>query len=372
MTLRKSFIKVMNSTISHQTLTYNGAEARTALCGDQLHCIIIPSYGLRIEDQIAAIKEAEHHLSDYFQMSAVFKRYFLSDIANQASLLPEIEPCAVSVIQQPPLCGSKVVLWIVMERGADFKLQPDGVWEDSRGRLIQGDAPMSAYDSVAETREYLTRFAAALRARGGNLRDNCLRTWFMVHDVDRNYRGVVKGRNEVFAEEGLREHFIASTGIGGSPAKSLVTFNAIADLSVMPGQITFIKGSSHLNPTIEYGVAFERATAVDYPDYRKVYVSGTASIDNKGQIVAPGDIERQTERMIENIEVLLHEADCGLEDVMSLIVYLRDIADYEAVDSIFEYRLPGVPRVLLLAPVCRPQWLVETECIAIRPKDATR
>ncbi|MDE6534736.1 MAG: hypothetical protein K2K82_01855 [Muribaculaceae bacterium] len=362
----------MNSTISHQTFTYSGAEARTALCGDQLHCIITPSCGLRFEDQLAAVCESERHLADYFRMSPVFKRYFLSDIVNQASLLPEIEPCAVSVIQQPPLCGSKVVLWIVMERGADFQLQPDGVWEDSRGRIIQGDTPVSAPDSAAETREYLTRFAAALSARGGNLRDNCLRTWFMVHDVDHNYGGIVRGRNEIFAEEGLKDHFIASTGIGGSPAASLVAFNAVADLSVKPEQINFIKGGSHLNPTIEYGVAFERATAVDYPDYRKVYVSGTASIDNKGQVVAVGDIEKQTERMIENIEVLLHEADCGLEDVMNLIVYLRDIADYEAVDSIFEYRLPGVPRVLLLAPVCRPQWLVETECIAIRPKDATR
>lgn len=371
MTLRKSFFKIMNSNISHQTFTYDGAEAETALCGDQLHCIITPSVGLRFEHQIASVSEAVSHLSEYFQMTPVFKRYFLSDIANQASMLPREETCAVSVIQQPPLCGAKVVVWVVMERGADFQLQPDGVWADSKGRVICGDSMVCGLDSADETREYLSRFSTALKARGGSLADNCLRTWFMVHDVDRNYAGVVRGRNEVFAEEGLHRHFIASTGIGGSPDKSLVAFNAIADLSVKPEQITFIKGASHLNPTIEYGVAFERATAIDYPDVRKVYVSGTASIDNKGQVVAVGDVERQTERMIENIEVLLREADCELTDVMHLLVYLRDIADYEAVNSIFEYRFPGVPRVILLAPVCRPQWLVETECIAIRRKDAS-
>ena len=125
MTLRKSFFKIMNTTISHQTFTYNGAEARTALCGNQLHCIITPSAGLRFEDQVAAADEAERHLRDYFEMTPVFKRYFLSDIANQGGMLPANEHCAVSVIQQPPLCGSKVVVWIVMESGADFKLEAD-------------------------------------------------------------------------------------------------------------------------------------------------------------------------------------------------------------------------------------------------------
>ena len=372
MTLSKSFFKVMNSNISHKTFSYNGAEAATALCGDQMHCIITPSAGLKFKDQVAAACEATGHLAEYFRMVPIFKRYFLSDIANQAALLPQEEQCAVSVIQQPALCGSKVVVWIVMERDADFTLQADGVWTDSKGRIIQGDSAVSGSDSAEETRAYLNRFSEALKVRGGNLADHCLRTWFMVHDVDRNYAGVVRGRNEVFAAEGLKEHFIASTGIGGSPAGSLVAFNAVADLSVKPEQVTFIKGATHLNPTIEYGVAFERATAVDYPDFRKVYVSGTASIDNKGQVVAVGDIERQTERMIENIEVLLREAECELTDVMHLLVYLRDIADYEAVDAIFEYRVPGVPRVLLLAPVCRPQWLVETECIAIRRKNEAR
>lgn len=372
MTLSKSFFKIMNRNISHMTFSYNDALADTALCGDQLHCIITPSAGLRYADQVRAVCEAVCHLEEYYQMAPIFKRYFLSDIANQASLLPEDEPCAVSVIQQPPLGGSKVVAWVVMERNADFRREADGVWADSKGRIIQGDMKPAGGDSAEETREYLRRFSQVLATRGGSLADNCLRTWFMVHDVDRNYGGVVRGRNEVFAEQGLKEHFIASTGIGGSPEKTLVAFNAIADLSVKPKQITYLKGASHLNPTIEYGVAFERATAVDYPDYRKVYVSGTASIDNKGQVVAVGDIERQTERMLENIEVLLSEAGCELTDVMSFIIYLRDIADYEAVKSVFDYRLPCAPKVLLLAPVCRPQWLVETECIAIRPHNASR
>lgn len=361
---------MMETQIQYKTFIYGDAEAQTALFAEgrrELHCIITPSAGLRFADQLAASLEAERHLQDYFGMKVVFKRYFLTDAANQASMLPAYGQCAISVIQQPPLNGSKMAMWVIMEQGADFRRSADGLWEDSRGRIIMGDSKSEGDTSYEETFEYLSRFAAALRQRGGTLADNCLRTWFMVHDVDRNYSGVVRGRNELFAREGLKEHFIASTGIGGSPVDgSLVAFNAIADLTVTPEQITYIKGASHLNPTIEYGVAFERATAVDYRDRRHVYVSGTASIDNKGQIVAVKDIERQTARMIENIEVLLAEAGCEKTDIMHLLVYLRDMADYDVVNETFNQLMPGVPKVLLLAPVCRPEWLVETECMAVR------
>lgn len=359
----------MEHQVKYKTFSYGNAEAQTALFDEgrrEAHCIITPSAGLRFGDQLRTALDARRHLEDYFAMKSVFVRYFLSDVANQAALLPVNEDCARSVIQQPPLNGSKVSLWVVMEQDADFRRSDDGVWEDSRGRLIMGDDHSAGESSREETANHLEHLALALKSRGGNLADNCLRTWFMVHDVDRNYGGVVSGRNEVFAREGLKEHFIASTGIGGTPRQGLVAFNAIADLSLKPGQVTYIKGASHLNPTIEYGVAFERATAVDRDGTRHVYVSGTASIDNKGQVVAVGDIGRQTARMLENIAVLLDEAGCDRNDIMHLIVYLRDIADYDVVNQSFEELMPGVPRVIVLAPVCRPAWLVETECIAVR------
>lgn len=49
------------------------------------------------------------------------------------------------------------------------------------------------------------------------LANNCIRTWFFVQNVDVNYAGVVKARNEVFVTQNLTEHthYIASTGIGG-------------------------------------------------------------------------------------------------------------------------------------------------------------
>ena len=49
-----------------------------------------------------------------------------------------------------------------------------------------------------------------------------------------------------------------------------------------------------------------------------------------------------------------------------MIVYLRDISDYGVVKGIMNDRFSDIPKAIVLAPVCRPGWLIETECIAIK------
>lgn len=96
-------------------------------------------------------------------------------------------------------------------------------------------------------------------------------------------------------------------------------------------------------------------------------ISGTASINNEGKIMYPGDIRRQTMRMWDNVHALLDEAGCSWDNVGHIIVYLRDLSDYAVVNSMFRERFPDIPHVIVLAPVCRPGWLVEMECMAVKP-----
>ena len=116
-------------------------------------------------------------------------------------------------------------------------------------------------------------------------------------------------------------------------------------------------------------MSFERGTYIDYADRRHVFISGTASINNKGEIMFPKDVEKQTRRMWENVEALLKEADCTYDNVMEMVVYLRDVADYEIVKALYEERFADKPYVITLAPVCRPGWLVEMECMAIKQQN---
>ena len=51
------------------------------------------------------------------------------------------------------------------------------------------------------------------------------------------------------------------------------------------------------------------------------------------------------------------------EDIYPL---LDIIADYDLVCKLFEERFPKKPYVIVQAPVCRPSWLVEMECMATK------
>ena len=308
---------------------------------------------------------------------AVLKRYFLSDAANQADILmaTQVEHCncAISVVEQPPLDGTKVALWVYLQTEVLTRTLPHGDYEVSHGgyRHIWSASNFNkASKSEYQTRLLLNDYVMRLAEQGCSLADNCIRTWFFVQNVDVNYGGVVKARNEVFLTQNLTEktHFIASTGIAGRHAdhEVLVQMDAYAVAGLQAGQVHYLYAPTHLNPTYEYGVSFERGTYIDYGDRRHVFISGTASINNRGEIMYPGDIRRQTERMWENVETLLAEAECTFEHVGHLIVYLRDIADYAVVEAMFEERFPNIPKVYLQAPVCRPGWLIEMECMAVK------
>lgn len=294
----------------------------------------------------------------------VVKRLFLSDAANQAPLLNEESgACAVSVIQQPPLDGSKVAMWIYLNTAG-------GTEHNGYTHMWQMGLTQPCGGSAAQTASVLERYAASLDAQGANLERDCVRTWFYVRDVDTQYAGMVEARKEHFLGQGLTPdtHYISSTGIHGIPADrhAIIQLDTYAVKGLASGQQYYVRALSHLNPTIEYGVTFERGTVVDYGDRSHCLISGTASIDNQGRVVHVGDIRLQTLRMWENVEALLREGGFQMDDMAHIIVYLRDMADYATVKQMFAERFPDVPVVLTLAPVCRPEWLIEMECMAIR------
>ena len=303
----------------------------------------------------------------------VLMRFFVSDPANQAESIRKkmVFDCPVSIIGQAPLNGTKVAAMVWCRQSAAICRVSDRmhkVTERGIDEYWYTGGVSNTDGSYNQTVSLLDELSSGLEAQGLTLESNCMRTWLFVQNIDVNYKGVVDGRNTVFDRHGLTPdtHFIASTGIEGRTENcaNKVMLDAVAVSG--PGiLVDYLHGASHLNRTSQYGVRFERGTKVEYPDRNHVYISGTASIDNNGKILYEGDIVRQTERMIENVGVLLAEAGCGFGQVGSMIIYLRDSADYAVVKEIFDKRFPECPRVIVQAPVCRPGWLVEMECIAI-------
>lgn len=340
----------------------------------EVHAMVsVEPRGDSFADQLLRLRAAETALLTSPMAagaSVVFRRYFLSDATNTAHLLGDDE--TATCIQQPPLDGSKVAMWIYMEQGVEARREAGGVAvveHNGYRQLWQMGRTAAGGDSATQTRILLEEYEDMLSRHGADIATDCIRTWFHVRDVDTQYAGMVAARKANFDANGLtaETHYVASTGIGGSPADpgEMVQFSALALTGLAPSQRRNLRALSHLNKTIDYGVTFERGTLVEFGDRGHAYISGTASIDNRGNVVHLGDIRRQTLRMWENVEALLAEGGMTLDDTMQIIVYLRDMADYAVVRQMFAEKFPSTPYVITLAPVCRPQWLIEMECIAI-------
>ncbi len=338
--------------------------------------------GRTFQQQLDAVLDSYEQLkaTELQGATAVLKRYFLSDVANQADdvLLADTSDCAKSIIGQAPLDGSKIGLWVYLMTNVSSRQLPSGLYEVAHGdfrHLWNASAHNTAQNSEYQTRLLFNEYVMQLVQEGCTLADNCIRTWLFVNDVDVNYAGVVAARNKVFFTQGLTEdtHYIASTGIGGRACdpQVMTQMDNYAIAGIKKEQVHYLYAPTHLNRTSDYGVSFERGTYVDYADRRHVIISGTASINNKGQIEHPKDIVKQTHRMWDNVEALLQEAGSSYEDVGVMIVYLRDVADYAIVNRMFDERFPHHPRIIVHAPVCRAGWLIEMECMAVKKQDAT-
>ena len=78
---------------------------------------------LSYKEQVDCLLEDYSHLlrKELDGAVPVFKRFFLSDAANQAdylyALYVEGMDCPLSVIEQPPLDGTKVAMWVYLQKG---------------------------------------------------------------------------------------------------------------------------------------------------------------------------------------------------------------------------------------------------------------
>jgi enamine deaminase RidA (YjgF/YER057c/UK114 family) len=355
---------------------------------EEYHLVIRPgeygSFQTQLEQVCRAYGQALDELS-LKRDTAILRRFFCSDLVNQADALramPLSDPgcgdelCAVSWVGQSPTGETKVMLWAyhVSDPAGPLKKSQQGThlvvdrselshhW--STGLVCPSGAP-----AAEQTWSVFGSYDDLLRAKGMSLADHAVRTWLFVRDIDVHYPGMVAARREFFAENGLTPdtHFIASSGIEAVPAEigACVTMDAYAIAGLRPEQVRYLSAPDHLSPTHIYGVTFERGTAIAYRDRTHVVLSGTASIDSRGNIVHPGDVSRQLDRTLENAEAVLAQAGATLRDMAVFVVYVRDPADHALATTRMRERFGDAPIAVVVAPVCRPGWLIEIEGVAM-------
>ena len=117
--------------------------------------------------------------------------------------------------------------------------------------------------------------------------------------------------------------------------------------------------------------SFSRGIRLDIRGITLLFISGTASVDDRGESVHVGDFRAQTWRTFHNITALLASEGASWKDVVRTTCYLNDMknyADFNEIRTQF-YREQGLDPLPastgVQATLCRPELLVEIEAIAV-------
>ena len=75
-----------------------------------------------------------------------------------------------------------------------------------------------------------------------------------------------------------------------------------------------------------------------------VYLSGMIPLDPASNKIVEGGIEAQATRCLENIKIVLEEMGMGMENAVKVTVYMTNLADFAAVNTIYkEWFGPAYP-----------------------------
>lgn len=98
-----------------------------------------------------------------------------------------------------------------------------------------------------------------------------------------------------------------------------------------------------------------------------VFCSGQIGLDPGSGALVPGGIEPETRRVLDNLAAVLAAAGSSLAAVVRCTVYLKNMADFPAVNAIYATAFPNPAPARATVEVARlpKDALVEIDCIAL-------
>lgn len=113
----------------------------------------------------------------------------------------------------------------------------------------------------------------------------------------------------------------------------------------------------------QYG--FVQANEVN--DARKIlFCAGQVSVDEDGNLLHAGDMEKQIDQVFDNLEILLSQAGAELSDVVRISYYTTDVAAFTEAGPVLANRLNlggcrPATTLLGVASLFHPDCVVEME-----------
>ncbi len=98
-----------------------------------------------------------------------------------------------------------------------------------------------------------------------------------------------------------------------------------------------------------------------------LFTSGQVAIDPATQQVITGDVSAQTDRVLKNLSGILKTAGTGLEKVVRTTVFLKNMADFAAMNEVYGKYFSSAPPARSTVEVARlpKDVLVEIDVIAL-------
>lgn len=305
-----------------------------------------------------------------------------------------------SFVLQPPCAGAALALEAWAIGGPDVRMERFGPqtlavsYDSVRWVYSGGIAVEPAGGGVWEQATTAMRRLRTLLANAGSGFEHVVRTWFYLGGITepegatQRYMELNRARTDFYHDIGFCSAlagglagvrmYPASTGIGMA-GRGLVLGCHTLQTTRPDARMLTLENPQQV-PAYAYGPKyspqspkFSRAIALLLKDYVTTWISGTASIVNS-ESCHPGDVRRQTEQTIDNIESLIAPdnfaahgvpgAGARLHDLAKVRVYLKRAGDYAACKEICDRRFGPVPAIYAVADVCRPELLVEIEGVA--------
>lgn len=233
-------------------------------------------------------------------------------------------------------------------------------------------------DSYIQSLEMFERANLILKDNGFEFK-NVIRTWIYLNRILEQYDDFNKARNLKFKEFNLitedfddasyeQTYMPASTGIDcNNPFSAAGVMDVFAVKKAQNSCLNIHNETGKKQKSaFRYGSAFSRAMVIEDSKSKYIYLSGTASINDKGETVFIGNPEKQIEMAFSVTDALADSEKFGICNICEGTVFLKKaeyIKDFQK--YIEKCGFMDLPLIVTVANVCRDDLLFEMDATLI-------
>lgn len=232
------------------------------------------------------------------------------------------------------------------------------------GELYPKNVKASRQEQVAEVFEHIEKILESVSMSYSNV----VRTWFFLDDINSWYGEFNKVRTAFYKARGVFDCVVpASTGIAGVNFKNAAVMAGVWAVRSEHNEFSYKEVPSPLQcPAPCYGSSFSRAVEMVNPGFRRLFISGTASIKLDGDSAFIDDVHGQINLTMKVVEAILKSRGMDFHNISRSTGYFKHLKDVPEFEK-WRTSTSGAdfPIVFTQADVCRPELLFEIEADAL-------